>query len=161
VPAQSFGQVIDRRDVIRVDPQLVAQSRPVLDPLTVNEFRQTALNTRRAERRFDMSQAVARRLDSTPVVVANTPAARPFRRDLASAMRTEPLQARARRQELKLRDERAATAPQTQPQAPNLSAEQAREGQMADLARQAARGDRSARQQMQELRRPASATGAR
>ena len=147
VPAQSFGQVIDRRDVIRVDPQVVAQSRPVLDPLTVNEFRQTALNTRRAERRFDMSQAVARRLDSTPVVVANTPVARPF------AMRTEPLQARARRQELKLRDERAATAPQTQPQVPNLSAEQARERQMADLARQAARGDRSARQQMQELRR--------
>ena len=153
VPAQSFGQVIDRRDIIRVDPQLVASSRPVLDPLTVNEFRQTALNTRRAERRFDMSQAVARRLDSTPVVVANTPAARPFRRDLASAMRTEPLQARARRQELKLRDERAATAQPPQPQTPNLGAEQARERQMADLARQAARGDRGARQQMQELRR--------
>jgi Family of unknown function (DUF6600)/FecR protein len=153
VPAQSFGQVINQRDIIRVDPQVVARSRPVLDPLTVSEFRQIALNTRRPERRFDMSQAVARRLDSTPVVVANTPSARPFRRDLVSAMRAEPLPARARRQEMKLRDERAATAQQPQPQAPNLAAEQARERQIADLARQAARGDRGARQQMQELRR--------
>lgn len=153
VPVQNFAQVIDRRDIVRVDPQTIARLRPVLDPLTVNEFREVARDTRRPERRFDMSQTVAQRLNSTPVVVANTPAARPFRGDLATAMRVEPLQARARRQEMKLRDERAATAQQPQPQAPNISADQARERQMADLARHAARGDRGARQQMQELRR--------
>src|SRR5215510_263425 len=89
IPAQNFGQVVDARDVIRVDPQTFRQVRPVLDPLTVNQFREAAFDTRRAERRFDMSQAVAQRLNSTPVMVAETPAARPFRRDLTKAMRVE------------------------------------------------------------------------
>ncbi|HJZ81516.1 MAG TPA: DUF6600 domain-containing protein, partial [Pyrinomonadaceae bacterium] len=151
IPAQNFGQVVDARDVIRVDPQTFRQVRPVLDPLTVNQFREAAFATRRAERHFEMSQAVAQRLNSTPVMVAETPAARPFRRDLTKAMRVESVPGQARGRQLQWRDERAAQ--QAQPPAPNLGAEQARERQMADLARQAARGDRGARQQMQELRR--------
>lgn len=153
IPAQSFGQVVYPQDVVRLDPREITQVRPVLDPLTVNQFRQAAFETRRAERQFAMSQAIAQRLNNTPVVVAQTPTARPFRRDLASAMRVEPVGWRAQRQQLQIRDQRGATAQQAQPQAPNLSAEQAREKQMADLARQASRGDRGARQQMQELRK--------
>jgi hypothetical protein len=153
IPAQSFGQVVYPQDIVRVDPQVITQVRPVLDPLTVNPLRQAAFETRRAERQFAISQAIAQRLNNTPVVVAQTPTARPFKRDLASAMRVEEVGWRAKRQQLQLRDERAATNQQGQPQAPNVGAEQAREKQMADLARQAARGDRGARQQMQESRK--------
>ena len=153
IPAQDFGQVIYSQDIIRVDPQTIVQAQPVLDPLSVSQIRQAAFNTRRVEPRFDMSQAVAQRLNNTTVVAANTPASPVFRRDLASALRVQPISDRAKRQPLQLRDERAATTTQTQQQAPNIANEQARERQMADLARQAARGDRGARQQMQDLRR--------
>ena len=158
VPVQSFTQVIDRRDIIQVDPQTIAQARPVIDPLTVDPLRQVAFQTRRGQARLEVPQSVTQRIMNTPVMVANSPVAPPFKRDLASALRVQPLSARAQSQQRQLRDERTATAqPQSQPQAqsqsPNIAAEQARERQMADLARQAARGDRGARQQMQELRR--------
>ena len=158
IPAQDFGQVIDQRIITRVDPQTVTRVRPVLDPLTVDPLRQAAFGTRQAQRRIDVPQAIAQRLNNTPVLTGAAPTARPFRRDLASALRVQPVSERAKNQKLQFRDERAATAqPAVQPQgagqAPNVAAEQARERQMADLARQAARGDRGARQQMQQLRK--------
>jgi uncharacterized protein DUF6600/FecR-like protein len=61
IPAQNFGYVIAPRDTIRVDAQTVARVRPVIDPLTVKELRQAAFETRRAERRFEMSQALDKR----------------------------------------------------------------------------------------------------
>lgn len=152
IPQQSFGQVIYSNDAVRFDPRAIAQVQPVLDPLSVNQLRQAAFDTRRAERRFDMSQAVAQRLNSTPVVAANMPVAPRFRRDLPDALRVQALPGKAKRQDIQLRDQRAASAPQPQA-APNLVGEQARERQLADLARQAGRGDRGAKQQMQELRR--------
>lgn len=152
VPIQSFGQVIDPRIITRVDPQTIARSRPVLDPLAVAPLRQAAFRTREAERTVDLPEAVKQRVINRQVITASAPAAPPFRRDLASAMRVQQAPGRIRNQALKLNDQRAATAAQAQSQAPNVAAEQARERQIAELARQAARGDRNARQQMQQLR---------
>ena len=154
VPVQYFGQVIDPRVITRVDPQTVVQYRPVLDPLTVDPLRQAAFATRQGERRVDIPQSVAQRITNTTVIASAAPAAPPFKRDLASALHVQQAPGRARNQKLQMNDQRAATAQQAQPQgqAPNVAAEQAREKQMADLARQAARGDRGARQQMQQLR---------
>src|SRR5437867_647781 len=154
VPVQYFGQVIDPRVITRVDPQTAVQYRPVLDPLTVDPLRQAAFATRQKERRVDIPQSVAQRITNTTVIASTAPAAPPFKRDLASALRVQQAPGRARNQKLQMNDQRAATAQQAQlqGQAPNVAAEQAREKQMADLARQAARGDRGARQQMQQLR---------
>jgi hypothetical protein len=160
VPAQQFTQVIDPRTVNRVDSQAFARVRPVLDPLAVNPLRSLAFRTRDSRQRFDMPQAVAQRVFNTPVVTSTAPA-QPFRRDLARALRVEPVGDQARNQKLQIADQRGAANQQratngVQPgngSQPNIAAEQARERQMADLARQAARGDRNARQQMLDLRR--------
>jgi FecR protein len=164
VPVQQFTQVIDPRVISRVDPQTIARVRPVLDPLAVNPLRTAAFRTRDARPRFDMPQAVAQRVFNTPVVTSAAPV-QPFRRDLARTLHVEPLADRARNQKLQISDQRGPAGQQRANNAaqpgngaqpgpqPNIAAEQARERQMADLARQAARGDRNARQQMQDLRR--------
>jgi len=150
VASNQFGRVIDPTIVTRVDPQTIGRMRPVLDPLAVDQLRAAAFQTRQARGRFDVPRDIEQRIANTPVVASTSPVAPPFRRDLARSLRVEPLNDRAKKQTLQISDQRAA-AQTAQPQ--NLAAEQARERQMADLARQAARGDRNARQQMQELRR--------
>lgn len=163
VPVQQFTQVIDPRVINRADPQTFARVRPVMDPLTVAPLRRAAFQTRAAQPRFDMPQAVAQRVFNTPVVTSAVPAAA-FRKDLARASRVEPVADRARNQKLQIADQRGPAGQQRADNGaqlgnpgngaqPNIAAEQARERQVADLARQAARGDRNARQQMQSLRR--------
>src|SRR5207248_5093142 len=153
VPSNEFGRVIDPTIVTHVDPQTIARVRPVLDPLTIDPLRAAAFQTRQARARFDVPREIEQRIANTPVVASTAPMAPPFRRDLARALRVEPLNDRVKKQTLQITDQRAAAQTTQQP---NLAAEQARERQMADLARQAARGDRNARQQMQELRRQQS-----
>src|SRR5438552_18034670 len=159
VQSRDFNRVIDRTVISRVDPQTVTRVRPVLDPLTVDSLRRAAFETHAAQRRISVPQAITQRIDNTPVVTGTAPAAPPFRRDLARVLRVESVPDRARNQKLQFRDERAATVPQPGSNrapngaAPNLAAEQEREKQMPELARQASRGDRSARMQMNELRK--------
>lgn len=156
-----FDRVIDPRLIQRVDPRTFGRVRPVLDPLSVDPLRKAAFQTREARNRIDIPRGVEQRFN-TPVVASNTPIAPPFRRDLARAMRVESLPAKMRSQRLEISDQRANV--QQAAQQPNIANEQARERQTAHLARQAARGDRNARQQMQALRRqqfiPPAAAGA-
>ena len=151
VSVQDFGRPIDRTVITRVDPQTLASVRPVLDPLTVSPLRQVALQTREARRRIDVPREIDQQLARASVVTTNTPVAPPFKRDLARSFNVQPLPARVRNQKLQISDRRNATAEQAAPQT-NIAADQARERQMADLARQAARGNESARQQMRQLR---------
>ena len=159
VDTRNFNRVIDRSVITRVDSQTIARVHPVLDPLAVDPLRRAAFETRATQRRIDVPRAIVQQLNSTPVVTGTAPVAPPFRRDLARALRVESLPDRMRNQRLQFRDERAATASQgainraPNGSAPNVAVEQARERQMAELARQASRGDRSARAQMNDLRR--------
>jgi len=147
VPTQDFNRVIDRRVVTRVEPQTLANVRPVLDPLAVDQLRQAAMQTVAARRRIDVPPEIARRLDNTRVITSTAPVAPPFRRDLAQALRVEAVPDKQRAQKLQFRDERQATVAQ-QP-----VVDQARAQQMAALAAQAARGDHSARHQLEQLQR--------
>src|SRR5437588_4251027 len=151
VPAQDFTRVIDRSVITRVDPQTITRVQPVLDPLTVDPLRRAAFETRAAQRRLDVPPVIARQIN-TPVVTTSAPSAPPFRRDLAEAMRVQQI-GEKRNNTLQVRDNRAPVANQPTGQPAQLAAEQAREKQIADLSRQAARGDRAARQQMQTLQR--------
>jgi hypothetical protein len=157
VPVQDFGRVIDPVLVTRIDPQTIAHVRPVLDPLAVDPLRRVAFRARDARPRFDVPPKIAQEVLNRPVVASVGAPAPVFKRDLARALHVEPLSDRVRNQKLQIADQRASQdrgGNNAQPgQPPNLAAEQARERQMADLTRQAARGDRNARQQMQELRR--------
>ena len=149
VPTYDFGRVIDPGIITRVDPQTIARVRPVLNPLAVDDLRTVAFQTRAARQRIDIPRQVEQRLN-TPVVASTTVTPR-FNQDLARAMRVERINDRVRNQKLQISDQRAAAPAQTTQ--PNISAEQARERQIADLSKQAARGDRSARQQLQDLRK--------
>ena len=151
VNVRDFNRVIDRRTIERVDAQQLAHVRPVLDPFAVRNFRDAAMRTREAQRRLDVPAAVAQRIDR-PVITSTMPVT-PFRRDLAQRFHAQPVSEKARGERLQFKDNRASTAAQTQPaaQTNNTAAEQARERQMADLSREAARGNRVARQQMQQL----------
>jgi len=158
VPVQEFTRVIDPGVITSVDPQTFGRVQPVLDPLTVDPLRRAAFQTRSGRQRFAVPQSVAQRIDNTPVITSTSPSAPPFKRDLARSLRVESVPERARNQKIQFRDERQATVTSQQGEATtsqrqNLAAEQARARQMLDLARQASRGDRNARQQMQELRR--------
>jgi hypothetical protein len=150
VSVQDFGRPIDRTVITRGDPQMFSRVRPVLDPLTIIPLRQAALQTREARRRIDVPRDLDQRLAGAQVVATNTPVAPPFRRDLARSFNVESLPARVRNQKLQISDRRNAAAQQAAPQ-PNVAADQSRERQMAELARQAARGNESARQQMRQL----------
>jgi uncharacterized protein DUF6600/FecR-like protein len=151
VSVQDFGRPIDRTVITRVDPQTFTRVRPVLDPLTINPLRQVALQTREARTRIDIPREVDQRLARAQVVATNTPVAPPFKRDLARSFNVQPLPAKARNEKLQISDRRNLAAQQAAPQ-PGIASDQTRERQMADLARQAARGNESARQQMRQLR---------
>ena len=159
VDTRNFNRVIDPTMISRIDSQTIARVRPVQDPLAVDSLRRAAFETRAAERRISVPQAITQRIENTPVVTGTAPLAPPFRRDLARALQVESVPDRARNQKLQFRDERTATVPQgalnraPNGTAPNIAAEQARERQMAELARQSSRGDRSARTQLNELRK--------
>ena len=163
VTTQDFGRVINRDVITRVDPRAFAQTRPVLDPLAVTALRQAALTNAIAHRGFVLPPGIARRLDDTRVVASTAPLALPFRkdRDLARALRVESVPEQQRKQKLQFRDERqTASAPlpnEARPpaagQVNTSGAEQARAQQMNALAAQAARGDRAARRQWQQLER--------
>jgi hypothetical protein len=158
VNARDFNRVIDRRSIERVDSQQFAHVRPVLDPFAVRNFRDVALRTRETGRRFDVSPQVAQRMDRS-VFTSTTPVA-PFRKDLAQRFHVQQVSEKVKGERLQLRDNRqsarnsgaAQPAPnQPNPNQGNMAAEQARERQMADLSREAARGNRAARQQVQQL----------
>ena len=151
VNVRDFNRVIDRRTIERVDAQQLAQVRPVLDPFAVRNFRDAAMRTREAQRRLDVPAAVAQRIDR-PVITSTMPVT-PFRRDLAQKFHAQPVPEKARGERLQFKDNRASRTAETQPaaQTNNTAAEQARERQLADLSREAARGNRVARQQMQQL----------
>jgi hypothetical protein len=161
VPVQSFDNVIDERVVTRVDPQALAQARPVLDPFTINYLRQAALQPPKGRRPFDVPPGIARKFEETQVVASAAPPALPFMPNPAQALRVQSVPEAQKRQKLQFRDERqAATAQGTneanKPAPGRANApliDQQRSQQMGALASEAARGNRDARRQLQQLQR--------
>jgi hypothetical protein len=160
VNIRDFNRSIDRHTIEHVDARQLAQVRPVMDPFAVRNFRDAALRSRDAGRRFEVPSQVAQRFERT--VVASATPQTPFRRDLAQRFQVRPVPDNDGSKALQMRDnKRSATATvqpleRTNPNQPNLAAEQARERRIADLSREAARGNGVARQQIQQLRRQES-----
>jgi hypothetical protein len=147
VPVENFTQIIDPRRVTRADRQTLAQVRPVLDPLTLTPLRNAVLHSAWGRGKIDLPPGIAKKLYNTPVLTSAAPLAPPFRKDLARDMRVEPVPERAKNQKLQLRDERQAEAGRTSDQAaPENDA-----ARRQQLAAEAARGNKDARRQMQQL----------
>jgi hypothetical protein len=150
VPVDYYGRTIDPRMVTHVDRQVIAQVRPTLDPLLLTPLRNAVVHSAWGRGKIDLPPGIAKKLNDTRVLVGATPPAPPFRKDLAKNLRVETVPERVKNQKLNVRDDRQNGVAQAPGQV-NRQLDQARQQQQAALAAEAAKGNRDARKQMQQL----------
>jgi hypothetical protein len=157
VPLQDFNNFIEPGRVMRVDPQLFAGVRPVLDPLTLTPLRNAAIHSAWSRGRVDLPPGIAKKLYETPVITSVAPLAPPFRRDLARALRVEEVPEKVKHEKWNLRDERQGNesrgSDQTAVQMDAARNQQERRQRIAELAAQASQGNDDARRQVRQLER--------
>ncbi len=142
LPVDQFGRVIDPRSIRRLDQQMLVGVRPVLDPLMLTPLRNAAVHSAWGRGKIDLPPGIAKKLVDTPVVTSFVPPSRGFRKDLAKSMRVETASDNAKKQKLNFKDER---------QLPAVASDQARKQQIDNLSKEAAKGNKEARQQMHQL----------
>jgi hypothetical protein len=150
VAVDAFDRDIDRRIIHQVDRQRLAQLRPTLDPLTLTPLRNAVTHSAWGRGKIDLPPGIGRRLNDRPVFVGAALPTQPFRRDLARTMRVETVPEKFTGRELKLerKGDESRGPDQT---AAARAAEVARKNQIDQLAVEAARGNRDARQQVRVL----------
>ena len=102
---------IDWRRARRADRNALASVNPVLDPLLLTPLRNAVVNSAWGRGKIDVPPGIARKLRDTTVVTSATPAAPPFRPDLAKSMRVNSAPDRAKGQKFQVREQRAAEQP--------------------------------------------------
>ncbi|HEX8186373.1 MAG TPA: DUF6600 domain-containing protein [Blastocatellia bacterium] len=161
IPEQYFTREIDPRVITTLNPQLVAQAQPVIDPFAVDGLRQIAMRDRDGWRRMKVPSEIRQEVFNTPVITSVEPALPPVQADLYQALQVQAVPEKQRRKRLKLDDSGQVVAERRWnglPQAPvpqsGLSAvAQERRQRIDALAAQAAQGDKSARRELHELKR--------
>jgi hypothetical protein len=153
VPVQDLGRTFDARSINHLNPQTIAQVRPVLDPLTLTPLRNAVVHSAWGRGKIDLPPGIAKKLYDTPVITSSLPNALPFRKDLAKALRVEAAPEKARGTKFQIRDERGNDQRAQVPLGPgnNPAVDQGRKQKMDQLAPEAARGNREARRQLQDL----------
>jgi hypothetical protein len=135
------------------DPNVVARSRALLDPLSVGGVRQIAASREDARRRIKLTRGEQEVFNHSVVASAKVAPA-PGRSDLAKAFSVQPVPEQWKGSKLKINQSGEATTmrrPNGLPQ-PALSAGD-RERQMSALATRAEQGDKSARREMRQMMR--------
>ena len=151
VPVDYYGRTIDPRMVTRVDRQALAQVRPTLDPLLVTPLRNAVVHSAWGRGKIDLPPGIAKKLNETRVFVGSTPPARPFRKDLAKNLRIDAVPEKVKSQNLHVRDDRQNGVAQAPGQVNRQQFDPARQQQQAALAAEAAKGNKDARKQVQQL----------
>jgi Family of unknown function (DUF6600) len=161
IPEQYFAREIDPRVIANVNPQLIAQAQPMLDPYAVENLRRMAsrdeANWRAVKVRRDNQQEIF----STPVITSVEPSAGRVRPDMAHMFQVEQVSEKQRKNRLKLADSGQVVAerrwdgvPQAPTSRPTQSpVSQERQQRIEALAAQAAQGDKTARRELHQLRR--------
>ena len=106
VSADDFWREDDWRRARRADRNMLANVNPVLDPLLLTPLRNAAVRSAWGRGKIDIPPGIARKLQDTTVLTSSEPVAPPFGRDLARAMRVQPVSDRVKGQKFKVRDER-------------------------------------------------------
>jgi Family of unknown function (DUF6600)/FecR protein len=106
LPVDQFGRIVEPRRIGRVDPQALANVRPVLDPLTLTPLRNAVVHSAWGRGKIDLPPGIAKKLDETKVVTSVVPPAPPFRKNLVRELRVERVPEKAKGEKLKIRDER-------------------------------------------------------
>ena len=154
----------DWRRARRADRNALASVNPVLDPLLVTPLRNAVVNSAWGRGKIDVPPGIARKLRDTTVVTSTTPAAPPFRPDLAKAMRVNEAPDRAKGQKFQVRDERQARGRGNAP--PPQAAQRAEQPRVAEQPRQVEQPrqprvvEQRQRPQQQRVERPARAAQA-
>lgn len=105
LPIDDFISGFDDRRIRKWDRRDFDGSRAVLDPLTLTPLRNAVIHSAWGRGKKALPPGIAKKLDTTQVVVSRAPAASPFRRDFARrAVSTVP--EGAKEKQLKVRDER-------------------------------------------------------
>jgi Membrane protein involved in colicin uptake len=161
VSVDDFTRGTDWRRARKADRNMLASVNPVLDPLLLTPLRNAVVNSAWGRGKKDIPPGIAKKLRDTTVVTSTTPAAPPFRRNVARSMRVETAPDRAKGQKFKVRDERQGkgvaqeSAPrpaQAQRDVRRVEQEQRKQQRVerpAPAAAQAERAARPARQQAQ------------
>jgi hypothetical protein len=148
-PVQDLGRTFDSRSISRANAQMLAQVRPVLDPLTLTPLRNAVVHSAWGRGKIDLPPGIAKKLYETQVITSSVPNKSPFRNDLAKAMRIEAAPEKAKGTKFQIRDERGGG--ERAGQVNNPDADQARKQKIDQLAPEAAKGNRDARRQLQDL----------
>lgn len=151
VPVQDLGRNFDPRSISRANQQMLAQAHPVLDPLTLTPLRNAVVHSAWGRGKIDLPPGIAKKLYETQVVASSVPNTSPFRKDLARAMRVEAAPEKAKGTKFQIRDERGAEQRATS-QTADQNVDQVRKQKIDQLANEAAKGNRDAGRQMQDLR---------
>ena len=106
IPVDTFGRVVDRQSLRRVDSRAWASTRPTLDPLTLTPLRNAVVHSAWGRGKIDLPPGIAKKLRDTPVFVGGDLRESRFRKDLAKSMRVERVSEQGRNQKLKIRDDR-------------------------------------------------------
>ena len=141
------------------DPNVVAKSRVLLDPLSVAGVRQVAVSREDAKRRIKLARSEQEVFNKNVVAGAKVASA-PGRQDLAKALNVQAVPDQWKGNKLKINQGgEVATARRADglPQ-PALNAGQ-RERQMSALATRAQQGDKSARREMRQMMREEQPAG--
>ncbi|HET6855283.1 MAG TPA: FecR family protein [Pyrinomonadaceae bacterium] len=120
VSVDDFVRGSDWRRARKADRNMLASANPVLDPLLLTPLRNAVIHSAWGRGKKDIPPGIAKKLNDTTVVTSTTPAAPPFRRDVAKSMKVDTVSERAKGQKFKVRDERqqGRGVAQQAPQAP-------------------------------------------
>ncbi|HEY9285882.1 MAG TPA: DUF6600 domain-containing protein [Pyrinomonadaceae bacterium] len=108
VAAEHFHGAIDEDVIVSAYPRRLGETRPVLEPFSVAQLRQAALQTANARRRVAVPPGLAKKLDDIGVYTSARPFAPPFLEGRTRAPRAEVVGEKQKRQKLQFRDERRA-----------------------------------------------------
>ena len=148
VPVGSLTRVIDPRTIGSVDTAVIARSRPVIDPFSVDAVRELAVRHDDARRRIRIERSEQEALNAQ-VFTSTSPEKLAARGNLEKTLRVQQIE-RKRDNKLKITETSQITSlrrpdglPQPMAQTERLNA----------LASRADQGDKSARREMRQLLR--------
>lgn len=160
VPVDGFTGRIDPYRVARVNHQLIAQSRAVIDPYAYDNLRQVAVrfdDGRRRSKKF-MRRELEQQLLNTPVVASAVPVVPSGHNRMLESFRVQQITDKQKKNKLKFeRNGQVVTAGNGRRMVlpnPNASAAAQERGQrIAALRTLAAQGNQEARREMKQLRK--------
>jgi hypothetical protein len=154
VPVQAFTRRIDRNVIVPTNPQWMQQARPVGDAYAIDGVRQVALQEERAQRkqaRREMQAAMFNR----PVVTSVAPVV-PGQANTAQALQYQSVTEKQKRNKLQFENSGQVAAAQRAdgvPLAGQQAMAQQRDQRIAELRARLQQGDRSAKQELRQLKR--------